>query len=283
MSAEISYEERQPPADLADLVSAVWRLRGPRSVAGAQQIQPIVPDGCPEIILNLADPFVQAEGREGWVRQPRFMLAGQLTRSVLVGPSGATDVVGIRLFPWGACRLLGVPMVEVRDVMVPLDALLKQGFEALCERLAEGVDADWTEVVFADLRRRRSALPEFSGLAAAATLECARFAPGDSIRTIARRLSVSPRHLERVMRTEVGLAPGTVRRIARVQRALGAMLSEPDRSLGEVGLSAGYYDQPHFVREFKRLVGYSPSAFLTGEFELTEHFASANAASLTST
>lgn len=283
MSTEISYEERQPPADLADLVSAVWRLRGPRVIGGAQQIQPIVPDGCPEIILNLADPFVQANGQEGWARQPRSMLAGQLTRSVLVGPSGVTDVVGIRLFPWGAYRLLGVPMTEVRDAMVPLDALLRQGFEALTERLAEGVDADWTAAIFAELRRRRSALPEGSSLAAAATRECARHAPGDSIRSIARRLAVSPRHLERVMRTEVGLAPGTVRRIARVQRALGLMLSGEDRSLGEVGLSAGYYDQPHFVREFKRLVGFSPTAFLNGEFELTEHFASANAASLTST
>jgi len=93
-----------------------------------------------------------------------------------------------------------------------------------------------------------------------------------SVRLLARRLHVSERHLERVMRRDVGLAPIVLARILRLQRVLQLMRRRPGCPLGEVAVRAGYFDHSHMVREFRRIVGCTPTQFGGAQYELTNHF-----------
>jgi AraC-like DNA-binding protein len=272
MSSEFRYEERSAPPELAGLVRCVWYLTGPALARGRHGIQPIVPDGCPEIVLNVADPFVQIDA-EGMARQPRSMLVGQLTRSAFVGPEGVTRIAGIRFLPWGASRFLGMPMAEVRDAFLPLDSVIAGGMEELADRLAASPPEGWAETIFESLRNAlKDRLGSRRPLSKFAVEEISSRAGRVSVRMLARRLHVSERHLERVMRRDVGLPPIILARILRLQAALQVMRGVPCRPLGEVAVRAGYYDQSHMVREFRRLVGCSPSQLRAAEYELTSHF-----------
>jgi hypothetical protein len=75
----VRYESRDPCPPLRGFVRCLWRLRG---AAAEIEPQPIVPDGCFELILHLGEPFVEV-GDGGAAKQDRLLLAATLTRPVV--------------------------------------------------------------------------------------------------------------------------------------------------------------------------------------------------------
>src|SRR4051812_30255322 len=88
----MEFTVHTPPLALADSVKAIWCARGTKAEFDAPE--PIVPDGCVEIVFNLGDPFFNAQTGE---LQPRDLLAGQMTRPVIALPTGDVDLMGVRL------------------------------------------------------------------------------------------------------------------------------------------------------------------------------------------
>jgi AraC-like DNA-binding protein len=74
-------------------------------------------------------------------------------------------------------------------------------------------------------------------------------------------IPLSKRSLQRVFQSEVGVSPRDALRIARFHRSIKSMnLLNPD-SLADFALESGYFDQPHLINEFRKLVDTNPSQF----------------------
>jgi len=82
-----------------------------------------------------------------------------------------------------------------------------------------------------------------------------------TVEEAARQAGVSVRQVDRLFARELGLAPKTVARVLRFQTALRMLMRDPGVSLADVAMSAGYFDQPHFIREFRRLSGGVPRGY----------------------
>lgn len=83
-----------------------------------------------------------------------------------------------------------------------------------------------------------------------------------SLEELARLANLSPFHLARVFRNEVGLPPHAYQMQARVGRARSLLL----RGLpaARVAQETGFADQSHLIRRFKRLVGVTPGRYAEG-------------------
>ena len=245
-----------------------------------------MPDGCPEIVLNLADPYERPSAESPPARQPLAMVVGQITGALHLRPTGRTRLVGIRLQPWAGAGLLGVSMTEIQDGHVDLGDLAPT-FAPLRDLIGEAPEETrmataWEalEDLVRPLRNGRSASVAGSGAAAGPGIAIARGAVSrivarggtGRVSEVAEDLGVTPRTIEREMRLHVGVTPRDLRRIVRVQRALRLLRETPEPVLGRVGLRAGYFDHAHFCREFRRMAGVSPTDFLVRERGLTEAF-----------
>ncbi len=122
-----------PPA-LAHAVKAVWFARGTKGEFDVAE--PIVPDGCVEIVFNLADPFMQVRADGSLTRQPVDLLAGQMTRPTIALPSGEVDLLGVRFWPGRAGAVLRTPMWELQDQLVSASSVLS-GADRLIAELRE--------------------------------------------------------------------------------------------------------------------------------------------------
>jgi len=69
--------------------------------------------------------------------------------------------------------------------------------------------------------------------------------------------------LERQFRAHVGLTPKQFLRTMRFQYLLKCIQQTPDTSLTRLAYETGYYDQAHFIHEFKQLAGITPTQYLT--------------------
>ena len=120
------YEEFAPPPSLRPFIRVLWTYAAPKPTGGVQRI---APDGCPELVIDLADPY-EEEGDDGVFRpQPPVILAGQMTRPMAIRPVGPVEIVAARFEPDGARDFLGLPLIDATDRRLDLVERLS-GFSA---------------------------------------------------------------------------------------------------------------------------------------------------------
>ena len=254
------------PLELSGVVRCLWAFRHETPDRGGADAEPSVPDGSVAIVLNLGDPMEQvAPGGSGApARQPAILMAGQGTRPTVVRPTGAMDLVGIRLQPWASRALLDLPAHELRDQIVSLAGAARP-LELLREELADCAPASRLATAAARLGRlfrREQGDGGSRSLARAAVEQIRQAGELPSVRELARRLGVSARTTQRALAADVGLGPKLLLRITRVQRAIRLARRMPSVHWTVVAARAGYHDQAHFIRDFRALTGRRPSEFL---------------------
>ena len=268
----MQYAEFPPIPELAPVVELVWTLSGDAATLGVDT-QPILPDGRPELILHFGDAFerVHADGRIE--RQPRILFAGQLTSQLLLRPTGAIGVVGVRFHPYGAAALFTTPQDELAGLTIGVDALAQPLSRALAGVRQSSVDLDdgvtrvqqellqWMvpENIDSRIRSAVQAIDRDEGLV--------------SIDDLAASVSLTRRHLERTFLKAVGITPKRLARITRFQHALRILDGSDSAPRGtRTAATCGYADQAHFIRDFRDLAGCAPGEHLLRQFELTGVF-----------
>ena len=267
---DLTYHEFPAPPSVADVVRCVWVLSGPPSVGAVPQ--PVVPDGCAEIVLNLADPFRRFDHSGSWHVQPRAMVVGQITEAVVIAPSGTVDVVGIRLQPWAAFALVAVPAAELCGHLLPLDALHADMARDLPCILAEIAPPAVRAAAVFDYVARRANRERASTRARAVVAAATAAQHPATVRQLARRLGLSERQIERELARHVGLRPKMLLRIARFQRAIGLARADETLTLSAIAARCGYFDQSHLTHDFRRFAACTPTEFLGRDRSLTDLF-----------
>ncbi len=265
----IAYAEFDPPPSLAAHVRCVWRLRGD-AAAGAPP-EPIVPDGCAEVVLNFGDPFIRHAAGSAH-RQPLRLIAGQITRAITIQPSGRVDLWGIRFHPWSAAAFFGFSGAEMRDQLASLDEM-GASLERELASAGEGAtdDAQRTMIEGALLRRLRRARTLDERVA-----QLVEFVSGRgeelSVRGLARASGLSARRVQMLFRDEVGLSPKQTMRIQRLQRAIGLRRANDALTWSAIAARAGYHDQAHLIHDCRDVAGCTPSQLLGHDAGITEAF-----------
>ena len=257
----MKYSEYRPPELLAPFVECLWFASDSAAPAVGAPSERILPDGCLEWIFHLGAPYRRwmPDGRA--VLQPRSFVVGELSRYLLLQPTGAVATMGVRFRPGGAYRFLPMPLSELTDAQVPAAEVWGAGGREIEDRVLAARGAE----------RRRRLVEEFLAcrLTAAAPRPRLESAVADILRSggrarvsgIADRLRWSTRQLEREFRAGVGLAPKELARIIRFQNLLRLAGEGALRDWAGLAFEGGYADQPHLVREFRGFAGVTPGAF----------------------
>ena len=217
------------------------------------------------LIINLGAP-IAITGGDGAVLQLRSgeaFVAGIHLRSALSRSEGAQAGMHVFLPLTTLRRLLAIPMDQLVDRVVGLDALLGAEARSLCVRLCEAPDRSARVALLdAAITRRLALMPPLDRRQAHA-LDALRTRPGLDILTIADDIGWSRKHLTARVKDAVGVGPRCFRRLLRFQELIAAVemhVETPDWA----GLAheAGYFDQSHMIREFREFSGLTPSLYV---------------------
>jgi AraC-like DNA-binding protein len=207
--------------------------------------------------LRILDPFdetVAGTHAAGFV-------AGLHDVCALTETSGAQSGVQVNLTPLGARQLFGVPMAELAHRVVGIEDVLGAAGRRLtaAPHDAPGWAARF-DLLDAIIGRRVATAAALSPLAAAGWRRLKETGGELGIGALAAELECSRKHLITIFRDQIGLAPKTVARVLRFQRAI--RLHDGGRAnWTDVAYACGYADQAHFIKDFRRFAGVTPSAF----------------------
>jgi AraC-like DNA-binding protein len=196
-------------------------------------------------------------------RVPDATFAGMRDTVRRMRTSAGGGVVLAAFHESGASAIFRVPMHEAFGAILPLTDLLPGSeVERASHRVREARDQRGRVEVLEDLLvARLSPRPD-------ATIEAAvraiRAAPGAvRIRALAESLGLSQDRLEKRFRRVVGVSPKRLAKLLRVRHAVEAFRA--GTRLTSLASAAGYFDQSHFIREFRAVTGDSPGRFLRSD------------------
>jgi AraC-like DNA-binding protein len=94
----------------------------------------------------------------------------------------------------------------------------------------------------------------------------------DNIENVASRYGITSRYLQKLFLQYTGLTPKLYSKINRFQNSL-KLVTKKDTSLTSIAYDCGYFDQSHFIREFKSFTGFTPSGYSLEKSPITIAFA----------
>ena len=111
-----------------------------------------------------------------------------------------------------------------------------------------------------DLRTPDASAAPHPHLVAAIGFARRRFAEQVSVAAMAEAAQMSSQQLERLCRRVLGFTPKQLLMRFRIEEAL-RLLETTDRTVADIGVACGYYDQSAFTRHFRRVVGHTPTGW----------------------
>jgi AraC-like DNA-binding protein len=288
------YEEFTPHISLTPYVRCIWLFES-SAVDGVGDVQRIVPDGFPELLLHYGDQFHEVDAEGVVTKQSRLIFAGQISGPLTLQPGAAAGVMGVRFWPAAARALLRLPMIEATDQRLDMRDILGASTSMLVDEVFSAPNPSARVAVMEQFLISRLLKNQSSATANtakfthhhAATMYCVQHlyqSGGEmSIDRLAEMANLSSRQLERRFLSEVGISPRLLASIFRFRRVFDFMEQRSPQAVRwtEAALSAGYFDQAHMIRDFKRFAGQRPQAFYRSLHGLSAAMVSINESSPT--
>jgi AraC-like DNA-binding protein len=206
------------------------------------------------LIVSLG-PDIEIDGRA-----TGSFVAGVWDRPTITGHHGEQAGYQLYLDLIEARQVLGVPACELANRLVALEDVLGSFAVELNERLADALNAEQRHAIAQRLLAgRRSDVPATAPEVEYALSRLKATCGAVSVETLAAEVGWSRRHLAARFREAVGLSPKALGRLIRVEHA--ARRVRDGEPLADIAYAGGYADQSHFNRDFRELVGCTPTQF----------------------
>lgn len=249
-----------PHKDLADFVQCYWTITS--SYEDTPQINTIVPDGTMKMIFHHGDLYWHHPADGERFLQPRCFLIGQLTRPYIVEPDGDTASFVVRFHPNGFLPFTTIPIKEMENTPVALERLFGEEGTALEQNILNAESTEKRIEIIENFLLDRLNTQEVADRIVQSTIETIATANGQlSVEELSQKSNLNRRQLSRKFSSDIGLSPKQLSKTIRLQATLKMLLANEGTSLTDLAYKNEFYDQAHFIKEFKAFTGHTPKEF----------------------
>ncbi len=253
----------KPQKQLLPYIDTFWVFESSFGIP-TTDTRTIVPDGRAKIIVPYKNSLsVDIEGSPIYTKEFLIFLTGiQTNPRTICSPTTDTGTIGVELTPKGLYRFFNLSMHEITDRIYSFEDLFGawgvrlQNSIGNIETAGEKIAFLQTALVYL-LRgnTKNYALLDY-------TIDLITQSDGMiRIQELASKTGYSKRYLDILFKEHIGLSPKSLASILRFQNIYQSLAQEHATSFLNNNLYAYYYDQSHFIKEFRRFTGYSPQKY----------------------
>lgn len=267
----MDYQLYFPSESLAPYVKCYWSLANEAENGSRERI---FPDGCIELIFHSGDLFRKYDTADSFHIQPRSFIHGQITKAIEIEPTGETKIFSARFHPGGLQRFIDFEVGQLTGITKSVTEIWgEKGTKLELEMLAADSDTARIGILEEFLSgrlahsRRHDTDTEYCVNKIVASNGTA------AIEDIASERRIGKRQLERKFIAAVGLPPKMLARILRFQHTLQLIENHAFVSFTQVAYDGGFYDQAHFIKDFRQFTGLNPKKYFSENLEMAKYFA----------
>jgi AraC-like DNA-binding protein len=240
----------QPP--LSTFVELFWSFEGYQPPHVRERV---LPTGTTTLILRLD--------------QATTNLYGAHSEFFTIDTAQSSSFIGVHFRPGGAFPFLGLPVSEVHNEVVLLETLWGARATEVREQLLEAPTMHTKFQTLEKVLQKCLTHPPTAHPAVSFALREIQTAP--RLASITDQLGLSSRRFSQVFAHEVGLTPKLFQRVLRFQGVLHAIEKHKNIDWSEIALSCDYFDQAHFIHDFKAFSGLTPERYLEARGKRLNH------------
>jgi AraC-like DNA-binding protein len=262
-----------PKPPLSSFVDLFWFYDG--YSPGPHKKERLMPDGSVELVINLKENEARIYDRQNldqFNRFPGAVLCGPHSNFFVIDTEQQGSVMGIHFRPGGAFPFFKLPAGELHNMHVSLEDLWGRKADLLRQQLLEAPTPrekfrTMEECLLAQalrpLERHRAvdfALHLFGKCHAAPAMA-----------DVSDQIGISSRRFIQLFANQVGLTPKLFCRVRRFQQVLQTIRTGKDFDWVDLAAGCGYFDQAHFIHDFKAFSGINPTTYMSARREHLNH------------
>ena len=255
----------QPAKQLSPYVALIWVFES-RSGVPLADSRIIVPDGRAKIIVPYRNSLCAAV-KTGLMsaQEHHILLVGiQTTPTTIASTAADTGTIGVELTPKGLYHLFKLSMHEITNRMISFEEVFGPWGARLQTRIGDADDLlekitllqsalthllEQNEKEYALFDHTLDLLVQTHGMI--------------SIQELAAHIGYTKRYVDRLFQEHVGVSPKSLASILRFQAVYQGWMQQRSPTFFRTHWPTYYYDQSHFIKEFKRFTGFTPQHYTT--------------------
>lgn len=235
----------------------------------------VFPSGLMEIVFNLGEGTWEIFRDGSFNLTPKVELWGQISKPLHIRSKGRHSMLGIKFLPHTPSCFLKDDISRYNNKVFDLRAIMGLSVGTVHSKLLETPNMskrielieDFLLKILSDSDKEVSKVDKvrhiLSNIGASATER--------NISSIAFEHGITSRYLHKLIHQYTGLSPKSIDKINRFQRSL-KLMAKNEQPLTSIAYDCGYFDQSHFIRDFRSFTNITPSAYLQHSFPVNQLF-----------
>lgn len=254
------FQYIKPTGFLSQYIRYYWVLEAEDSEG--EICERVIPTGNIEWMFHYRKTFVVKDKEP--VYQPQSMVSGINSNFFDVATRGESGVIAVTFYPHGASNFLRFPLSEIENASIKLEDIFNAAGKETEERICMASSlTERIKIIENFLLRCFNPIRDNDLLLIKTGVELVNQSKGQiSTSELSQKLCLTNKSLERKFSALLGKTPKQFIRIVRFQRVIQSFSSPGNKQLTYMAYENGYFDQAHFVKDFKALSGYTPKEFL---------------------
>jgi AraC-like DNA-binding protein len=258
--APIVYKTFVPPPPYDGFIENLWYWEG---FDPGHAKDTIMASGRIGIMVNLREDALTWYDGERYGRRnriPGIAVCGTHSTHFAIDAYQASNM-GVQFRPGGAFAFFGGSARDFTNAHISLADIWGADAHRLHQRLVQAPTAEEKIAILFRAMVERYEERERHPAVSLALGRLSRSPHRTSVRVIAREAEVSTKRLIHLFAEQVGMTPKLYLRVLRFQRVLERVHTAASVDWMEEVERHGYYDQPHFIREFREFSGFTPTEY----------------------
>jgi len=253
------YKQVSPSLPLSHVIKSFWTVDSENDKSIRRE--KIIPDGYPEMIFHYKDPYKSNINGKWRDQRDKYLIAGQIRNFFHLENTGYTGIFAIKFQPWALKSLFDIEVRTLTNDAIIIPNKLLNVIRPLKDIAFENISFEnkvlksekWINNFIKSINvkahkgeRAVHMILDFNGQL--------------GLDDILEKTKLSERSLERYFRKHIGLSPKFYCRVIRFSHIF-RLVSCDNPNWSEISLQAGFYDQSHFIKNFKEFTGEEPAKY----------------------
>lgn len=263
---DIGFKLYEPCEELKAYIYNYWSIK---NKIDTKKTNKILSDGSLGFTINFSNPYEITLNSKETYCDAKVVLNGQTKYASFITFEKYLDAIGIRFKVGGAYKFFDEEISSLCDKNINYDESFWD-FDSLYKNLITKQNNDEKIEVIEQflinrLNRSKKENSKHTFDIVAFINEC----KGDiSIECLCEQFSLNKRQIERIFKKEIGLSAKLFTRIIRMRNVRDSLSSLEIENLTSTGYNNGFFDQAHFIKEFKSFMNETPKSYYQNKLSM---------------
>ncbi|MCC6251563.1 MAG: helix-turn-helix transcriptional regulator [Bacteroidia bacterium] len=250
------------------ILKSIWRVQ---EFNNNIQTETILPKGTVELIFNLSDKITYLNPTTNVTTNlPCCFINGINFKPLQLIKSGQQIFLGIQLNALGIKALFDIPATELNNTVVESSQVCKSLADLYHQLFAKSLFDSQVEIIKKWLYHKISTSKHFVEIQKLYGWFYSQNINILSVKEFCNNTCISDRQLRRLSSEWVGMSTEKFLLYNKYLSSL-YLLHNSDLTLTQIGMEAGFYDQSHFIRDFKLYTGMKPKEYKSANSSVLGH------------